>query len=180
VTGLFSNTCILIEQMAVSPARPRPSSAASPTTTAPPVPHHPSTLGNPLTNVDQLDLVRIDDVNLGCAAVKRRYRLATPLGLRQVGGQAHHGWQPGSLAKSLVSVTGAVAPSPGNSIRVLHDSSGVSTSSWSEAAAPAWSSALAAAHQGLSTIVIEKLRTTGLNGAFRWRCLDSQQRGPQT
>ena len=48
---------------------------------------HPGALGDPLADVDQLDLVGVDDVDLGVPGRQRRDRLAAPLGLREVGGQ---------------------------------------------------------------------------------------------
>ncbi len=51
------------------------------------VPHHPGAFGDPLTDVDQLDLVGVDDVDLGAPGGQRRDRLAAPLGLREIGGQ---------------------------------------------------------------------------------------------
>ena len=51
------------------------------------VPHHPGALGDPLADVDQLDLVGVDDVDIGVAGRQRGDRLTAPLGLRKVGGQ---------------------------------------------------------------------------------------------
>ena len=48
---------------------------------------YPGALGDPLADVDQLDLVGVDDVDLWVPGRQRRDRLAAPLGLREVGGQ---------------------------------------------------------------------------------------------
>jgi hypothetical protein len=51
------------------------------------VTYHPRALGDPLTDVDQLDLVGVDDVDLGVRGGQRRDRLTAALGLREIGGQ---------------------------------------------------------------------------------------------
>ena len=51
------------------------------------MPDHPGALGDPLTDVDQLDLVGVDDVDIGVGVGQRGDRDAAALGLRQVGGQ---------------------------------------------------------------------------------------------
>ncbi len=63
------------------------------------VPDHPSALGDPLADVDQLDLVGVDDVDLGVPRGQRRDRLAAPLGLREVGGQRVTGGNRDHLAE---------------------------------------------------------------------------------
>ena len=49
--------------------------------------HYPGALGDPLADVDQLDLVGVDDVDFGVPRRQRRNRLTAPLGLRDIGGQ---------------------------------------------------------------------------------------------
>ena len=63
------------------------------------VPHHPGALGDPLTDVDQLDLVGVDDVDFGVRSRQRRDRLTAPLGLRQIGGQHNTGGSRDHLAE---------------------------------------------------------------------------------
>ena len=48
---------------------------------------HPRALGDPLADVDQLDLVGVDDVDIGVTRGQRGDRDAAAFGLRQVGGQ---------------------------------------------------------------------------------------------
>ena len=64
------------------------------------VAHHAGTLGDPLTDIDQLNLIGIDDVDIGVGGRQRGDRLAAPLGLRQVGGQLVAGRNSEHLPKS--------------------------------------------------------------------------------
>ena len=51
------------------------------------VAYHPGALSEPLPDVDQLDFVRVDDVDLGMPGRQRCDRLAAPLGLCEIGGE---------------------------------------------------------------------------------------------
>ena len=51
------------------------------------VPHHAGALGDPLTDVDQLDLVGVDHVDVGVSVGQRGDRDAAALGLSEVGSQ---------------------------------------------------------------------------------------------
>ena len=68
------------------------------------VPDHAGALGDPLPDVDQLDLVGVDDVDIGVGGRQRGDRLAAPLGLRQVGGQLVAGGNIKHLAEVPSSV----------------------------------------------------------------------------
>ena len=66
--------------------------------------HHPGTLGHPLPDVDQLNLVGVDDVDVRVAGRQRGDRLTAPLGLRQLGSQLVAGRNTKHLAEVPSSV----------------------------------------------------------------------------
>ena len=51
---------------------------------------HAGALGDPLADVDQLDLVGVDDVDIGVGVGQRGDRDPAALGLSEVGGQLDH------------------------------------------------------------------------------------------
>src|ERR1700753_4108766 len=130
------------------------------------VAHHPGTLGDPLPDVDQLDLVGVDDVDLGVAGRQRSDRLAAPLSLREDGGTRVAGAEPGANASR--AATEIISPKSPHSFhrgssarpRQFYNVFYMTAQEFDVVVVGSGGAgmvaALAAAHRGLSTIVIEK------------------------
>ena len=82
-------------------------------------PHHPGALGHPLPDVEQLDLIRVHDVDPGLPSV-RVDRHPAALGLGQVGCEFGADRIVQHSVKSPHFLTGAVVQHRGNSYNVFY------------------------------------------------------------
>ena len=114
------------------------------------------TLGNPLPDVDQLNLVGVDDVDVGFPASQRADGHAAALGLGQVGGQpvAHLDGQ--HFVKSPHFFDRRSCGSAGQFYNVFYMTEQEYDVVVVGSGAAGMVAALTAAHQGLSTVVVEK------------------------
>src|ERR1700753_2731299 len=120
------------------------------------VAQNPRALGDPLTDIDQLDLIGVDDVNIRVGRRERSDRLPAPLSLRQVGGQLVAGRNTEHLPKSPRSCDRASSARPGQFYNVFYMTAQEFDVVVVGSGGAGMVAALAAAHRGLSTVVIEK------------------------
>lgn len=120
------------------------------------MPHDSGALGHPLPDVDQLDLVGVDDVDIGMAGRQRGDRLTAPLGLRQVGGQLVAGGDTKHLAEFPRSFDRAGSGRAGQFYNVFYMTAQEYDVVVVGSGGAGMVAALTAAHRGLSTLVIEK------------------------
>ena len=117
---------------------------------------HAGALGDPLADVDQLDLVGVDHVDIGIAGGQRVDRDAAPFGLREVGGQFVTHLDTEHLAKSPRFVDRGSCPRAGQFYNVFYMTGQEFDVVVVGSGAAGMVAALTAAHQGLSTVVVEK------------------------
>ena len=121
------------------------------------VAHHPGALGDPLVDVDQLDLVGVDHVDVGDFVRGQRVdRNPAALGLGQVGGELGTGRIVQHFVKSPRFFDRASCPRAGQFYNVFYMSGQEYDVVVVGSGAAGMVAALTAAHQGLSTVVVEK------------------------
>ena len=120
------------------------------------VAQYPGALGDPLADVDQLDLIGVDDVDIRVSRRQRGDRLTAAFGLRQVGSQLVAGRHTEHLPKSPRSFDRAGSAQPGQFYNVFYMTAQEYDVVVVGSGGAGMVAALAAAHRGLSTVVIEK------------------------
>ena len=156
LTGVSSNTCHLVEQMPVvrlvDPHHLLHGQRRQPHLVA----QHPGPFGDPLADIDQLDLIGVDDVDVGVGGRQCGDRLTAPLSLGQVGGQLIAGRNTEHLPKSPRPCDRVGSARPEQFYNVFYMTAQELDVVVVGSGAAGMVAALTAAHRGLSTIVIEK------------------------